>query len=140
MSRLLPTMDQIVLRATGGRTTFSETVAGLPIVYLTTHGARSGLPRTVPLMAVIHDDELAVIGSNWGRPQHPAWVHNLLADPHATVTWHTRSVDVLAHEVPESAADCIWQQARAVYRGFQTYPARTRGRAIRVFLLRTPPS
>jgi deazaflavin-dependent oxidoreductase (nitroreductase family) len=140
MSHLMPVMDQMVMKITDGRTTFSEGGAGLPTVYLTTRGAKSGLSRTVPLLAVIDGDAIAIIGSNWGRPQHPAWVHNLLADPHATVTWRDHSVEVLAREVTGSDADRVWQEARSLYRGFRTYPTRTRGRIIRVFLLQTNPS
>jgi len=130
-----PALDRLTLRLSGGRTTFTEGVAGLPTVYLDTTGARSGLPRVVPLIGVVVDDDVAVIGSNWGGTSHPAWVHNLDADPRATLTRHGRSADVLAAEATGEDAEQIWQVARQVYRGFRTYPARTGGRAIRVFRL-----
>jgi deazaflavin-dependent oxidoreductase (nitroreductase family) len=76
-----------------------------------------------------------VIGSNWGRAAHPGWVHNLDADPHATVTWHGRSIDTRVREATGEEAEVIWQAARSLYRGFRTYPARTGGREIRVFVL-----
>lgn len=135
MSHLMPVLDQVVMKITGGRTTFTEGGAGLPTVYVTTRGAKTGLARTVPLLAVIDGDEIALVGSNWGRPNHPAWVHNVLADPHATITWRGHTLDVTAMEVTGPDADRIWQEARALYRGFRTYPTRTQGRIIRVFRL-----
>jgi len=137
-SRLMPALDALTLKATRGRTTFTEGVAALPTIYLTTRGAKTGQPRTVPLLAVVAGDDLAVIGSNWGRGRHPGWVHNLLADPHATVARRDRTVDVVAKEAEGADADRIWSAARALYRGYRTYPARTHGRTIRVFVLSTP--
>jgi deazaflavin-dependent oxidoreductase (nitroreductase family) len=137
LSRLVPGLDSAVMTMTRGRGTSVEALAGLPTVSLTTRGAKTGLARTVPLVAVVDGDDVAVIGSNWGRPHHPAWVHNLIADPHATVSWRGRSADVVAREVTGHDAERIWQRARAIYRGFRTYPTRTQGRTIRVFVLET---
>lgn len=135
ISRVMPAMDTFVMKVTGGRATFNEAASGLPTIHLTTRGAKTGLSRTVPLVAVVDGDQLAIIGSNWGRPQHPAWVHNLLADPRATVARGRHRLPVTARELTGPDADRVWQHARAVYRGFRTYPTRTRGRTIRVFLL-----
>ncbi len=130
-----PSLDRLTLRLSGGRTTFTEGVAGLPTVYLRTVGARTGLPREVPLIGLTIEDDIAVIGSNWGQGSHPAWVHNLNADPRATVSRHGRSAQVVAREAVDAEAERIWQAARQLYRGFRTYPDRTGGRVIRVFVL-----
>ena len=135
LAPVTPGLDAAVGRLSAGRATFVEDVVGLRTIHLTTLGARTGLRRTVPLVALVDDDAIAVIGSNWGRPHHPAWVFNLLASPQATVTWRTRSVDVTAHEAQGVAAERIWRIARSTYRGFRTYPARAEGRTIRVFRL-----
>jgi deazaflavin-dependent oxidoreductase (nitroreductase family) len=137
LSWTMPALDSLTLKLTRGRTTYTEGVAALPTIYLTTRGANTGASRTVPLLAVVTGGDLAVIGSNWGRARHPGWVHNLLADPHATVAWHDHRLDVVAREATGPDADRIWAAARALYRGFRTYPARTYGRTIRVFLLTT---
>lgn len=135
LSRATPTLDALTLKITRGRTTWTESVGALPTIYLTTRGAKTGEPRTVPLVAVMSGGDVAVIGTNWGRTHHPAWVHNLLAYPHATITWRNRSLDVSTHEATGADADRIWTSARALHRGYMTYPTRTQGRTIRVFLL-----
>jgi deazaflavin-dependent oxidoreductase (nitroreductase family) len=135
LSRTMPGVDALTLKLTRGRTTYTEGVAALSTIYLTTRGAKTGQPRTVPVLAVVVGDDLAVVGSNWGRPHHPGWVHNLLADPHATVARHNRRIDVVAREATGADAARIWAAARVLYRGFRTYPARTQRRTIRVFIL-----
>ncbi|GAA2603145.1 nitroreductase family deazaflavin-dependent oxidoreductase [Dactylosporangium fulvum] len=56
-----------------------------PLLLLTATGRRSGIRRTTPMMYVRLDDRLLVIASNAGAPKHPAWYHNLVADPAVTV-------------------------------------------------------
>jgi hypothetical protein len=75
LSRTMPGLDALTVKRTRGRTTYTEGVAALPAIYLTTRGAKTGQLRTVPLLAVVADDDLAVIGSNWGRAQAgaPEW-------------------------------------------------------------------
>jgi len=132
---VIPTVDRAVVRLSGGRTTGTEWLAGLPTLHLTTTGARTGARRTVPLVGIVVGPDVAVIGSNWGRPRHPGWVHNLAADPRATVSRRGRAVDVHAREASGEEAEGIWQVGRSIYRGFRTYPTRTGGRSIRVFVL-----
>jgi deazaflavin-dependent oxidoreductase (nitroreductase family) len=127
-------LDPIAARINRGGT-LTETLAGLPTIFLTSTGARTGLPRTNPLVAVPTGADVAVIGSNFGRATHPGWVHNLLADPRATASRRGRRVEVLAREATGARAEQIWQQARALYHGYRTYPERTGGRVIRVFVL-----
>src|SRR3954463_12101692 len=70
-ARVAHHVDRPVFRLTRRRTTFSSLVSGLPVVMLTTTGARTGKPRTVPLLGLPTEDGLAVIGSNWGRRGRP---------------------------------------------------------------------
>jgi hypothetical protein len=58
---------------------------GLPSVILTATGAKSGKPRTVALLGIPHPDGVAVVAANYGDAKHPAWYHNLKANPAATV-------------------------------------------------------
>jgi len=140
-ARTLHRTDRALLAVSRDRFLLSERLGELPTIMLTTTGARTGQPRTVPLLAIplpaVPDGgDLAVIGSNFGRPNHPAWVHNLLADPRAIARREGRSVPVTAQEAIEADAERIWGLARSVYRGYDAYAARTSGRSIRVFVLR----
>ena len=55
------------------------------LIILTTTGAKSGLPRTTPLVYTTDGDHLIVIASKGGSPTHPDWYHNLVANPEVTV-------------------------------------------------------
>ncbi len=85
-ARVLHRIDRVACRATRGRTTFSAWMSGLPVVLLTTTGARMGQPRTTPVLGIPAGDGLVVIAASFGRREHPAWYHNLRADPRVTVT------------------------------------------------------
>jgi deazaflavin-dependent oxidoreductase (nitroreductase family) len=58
---------------------------GADLLLMTTAGARTGRPRTTPAAYLRDGDRLLVFGSNAGRPKHPDWYHNLLADPQVTI-------------------------------------------------------
>ena len=73
-ARALHHIDGLVYRASRGRTTFTSWVAGLPIMMLTTTGARSGRRRTLPVIGVPHDESVVVIASNYGQEQQPGLV------------------------------------------------------------------
>ena len=63
-----------------------------PILLLTTTGARTGRPATVPLGYAVDDHgRVFVVASKAGAPRHPAWFHNLRADPAVTVELGDRS-------------------------------------------------
>ena len=84
--RLLHHIDGLAHRATRGRFTFSRWVSGLPVVRLTTIGARTGRPRTTPVLGIPDGEGLVIIASNFGEPRHPAWYFNLRAHPQASIT------------------------------------------------------
>jgi deazaflavin-dependent oxidoreductase (nitroreductase family) len=143
-ARTLHHVDRGVRAATRDRFVLSEALGQLPTVWLTTTGARSGQSRTVPLVGVPDGEQLALIGSNFGGRHHPGWVHNLLADPRATVSREGRSVAVRAQEAQAGDVERIWARARTIYRGYDLYAARTAartdGRTIRVFVLHPDPA
>jgi deazaflavin-dependent oxidoreductase (nitroreductase family) len=58
---------------------------GLPILLLTTKGAKSGATYTTPLAYTRDGDRYVIIASKAGAPKHPAWYHNLVASPVVTV-------------------------------------------------------
>lgn len=135
-ARVLHHVDRPFWRWSKGRVTFTGLVTGLPMVVLTTTGARSGRPRVVPLVGLPDRDGLVVVASSFGRPGHPAWYHNLLANPAAQALVDGENHAVAAELLTGAARDRVWQEALRVYPGFATYERRAAHRDIGVFLLR----
>jgi deazaflavin-dependent oxidoreductase (nitroreductase family) len=114
--RALLSVDRTVFRISGGRTTLSAWISGLPIIMLTTTGARTGQPRTLPVLALPDDDRLVVIASNFGLPSHPSWYYNLRAHPPVVITWKGTSFQMRARELIGE------ERQRYVERGLEAYP------------------
>jgi deazaflavin-dependent oxidoreductase (nitroreductase family) len=134
-ARILDHLDKPVYRLTRGKHTFANLVSGLPVVMLTTTGAKSGQRRTVPLLGLPTPRGMAVIASNFGQARHPAWYHNLRADPHGELSVGRATERVQAVEVDGEERDRIWQQGLAVYPGWSQYEVRASHRRIRVLVL-----
>jgi deazaflavin-dependent oxidoreductase (nitroreductase family) len=134
-SRLLPRVDPYVFRLTRRTRTLSSVVAGLPIVFLTTIGARTGARRTSLVLGFPTDGGLVVIASNFGQAVHPAWYYNLQTNPEGEVfvngrTWRFRAVEAEGDE-----RDRIWREALTIYPGWASYERRATRRRIAVFVL-----
>jgi deazaflavin-dependent oxidoreductase (nitroreductase family) len=134
-ARILHHIDRPVHRLTGGRHTFASLVSGLPVVMLTTTGARSGRPRSVPVLGLPTGDGLAVIASNYGQRRHPAWYHNLRSNPEGHVSVDGATHSFRAHEAEGEERARIWQEGLAVYPGWSQYERRAQNRRIAVFVL-----
>lgn len=134
-ARVLHHVDRPVYRWTRGRHTFASLLSGIPVVMLTTTGARSGQPRTVPLLGLPTPDGLAVIASNFGQRQHPSWYHNLRADPQGTVSVDGQSRAFRAVEAQGERRARIWETGLRVYPGWSQYEVRASNREIAVFVL-----
>jgi deazaflavin-dependent oxidoreductase (nitroreductase family) len=103
---------------------------------VTTTGAKSGQRRTHPL-TLLHDSEgLLAIGSNYGRPNHPASSTNLLAHPECTVEFKGPPAQYRAELLTGDARATVWATAADFYAGYELYRARCAPREIRVFRLR----
>lgn len=107
---------------------------GMPIVVLTTKGAKSGKLRKIPLMRVEHDGRYAVVASLGGAPQHPVWYYNLQADPHAELQDGPVKQDMLAREVRGDEKVEWWERAVAAFPDYADYQKKT-DRQIPVFVL-----
>ena len=102
-------------------------MTGLPVVILTTAGAKSGLPRTTPLLCIRDEDNpetFALIATNWGQRHYPGWYHNLKANPQATCSIRGQSGNYRAHEAEDDEYDKFWRIAGATYLGFPLYKER----------------
>jgi deazaflavin-dependent oxidoreductase (nitroreductase family) len=136
-ARTLQPIDRLVYRATKQQTTFTAVLTGLPVVHLTTIGAKSGQPRTLPLVAIPKEDGLIVIASNYGQRRHPAWYHNLKANPRATAKFEGATREMIAHELEGAERERWYQRGIEIYPGWVQYRERTAAhRQIGVFELR----
>lgn len=130
---LAPQIDRIVIPRTRGRwSSVGKDRAG----FVTATGARSGQPRAQPLSCIEDTDaSLLLIGSNYGRPSHPAWTANLRAQPGCTVTFGGRTGAYKARELEGDEREAAWERAVDWYAGYAQYARRCHPRAIRVFRL-----
>jgi deazaflavin-dependent oxidoreductase (nitroreductase family) len=106
----------------------------MPVVLLTTIGAKSGKLRKTPLMRVEHDGDYAVVASLGGAPKNPVWYYNIVANPHVELQDGTASADYQAREVFGDEKAIWWQRAVAAYPDYADYQRKT-DRAIPVFVL-----
>jgi deazaflavin-dependent oxidoreductase (nitroreductase family) len=107
---------------------------GLPVIVLTTVGAKTGLLRKTALMRVEHDGQYAVIGSLGGAPKHPVWVHNIRKEPHVELQDGPDKHDYTSVEVEGAERDQWWERAVAAYPPYADYQKKTE-RVIPVFVL-----
>lgn len=110
-------------RISGGRVLGK--LAGMKVLLLTTTGAKSGAQRTTALTYLEADGGYVVIGSFLGEPRHPAWVHNLRANPRASVQVGARELAVSAREAHGEERARMWQQLVAVQPDYRAYETRT---------------
>lgn len=130
---VLPVFDRLVHRLTGGRTLASSGL--LPVLLLTTTGARSGRERVTPLVCVAEESgSFLVVGSNFGKPEHPAWTGNLIKHPEARVSHRGRYTAVSALLLEGEERERAWAAVLAVWPPYDAYQARVE-RRIRVFRL-----
>lgn len=128
-------LDPVIFRLSGGRFTSSGKPT-LPMLSLTTTGRRSGQKRTVQLAYVVDGDDWLVVASNFGQQHHPAWRHNLDADPDASILVDDgREVAVRATVLSDAEKARHWDRIVGVVPQMAVYPTLT-DRNIRVFRLR----
>ena len=119
---------------TGGREANTLLDTGMPIIVVTTRGHRSGKLRKTPLMRVEHDGEYALVASKGGSPEHPAWYHNLVADPTAVMIQDgPEPWDAVVREVQGEERAQWWERAVAAYPPYAEYQERT-DRVIPIFV------
>lgn len=118
--------------ASGG--TDARDLRGMPIIVLTSVGAKSGLLRKTALMRVEHEGEYAVVASLGGAPKHPVWYFNLEKTPQVELQDGAEKHDYLAREVTGDEKVVWWERAIAAYPPYADYQRKTE-REIPVFVL-----
>jgi deazaflavin-dependent oxidoreductase (nitroreductase family) len=139
-ARVLHRIDRLVFRITGGRRTATAVISGLPVVMLTTTGARTGLPRAVPVLGFPVGLDIAVAAGNFGRADAPGWCVNLRRDSRAQLVVEGQRRLVVAEELTGAARQEVWGRAIEILPAAAAYERRAGGRTIAVFLLRRDPS
>ena len=129
--RLCRHLDRVLIPLSGGR--FST--GPRDTLLLTTRGARSGRRRVAALAFLRDGDDIAVIASKGGAPQHPAWYHNLKAHPRARLECHGIVEERTAREALGEERDKLFERAKTAYSTYSAYEARAVHRTIPVMVL-----
>jgi deazaflavin-dependent oxidoreductase (nitroreductase family) len=125
--------DQVELYESSGGTK-GTTMRGLPVIVITSSGARSGKVRKTPVMRVEHDGKYAAVASLGGAPKHPVWYFNLVAQPDVEVQDGPVKQDMTARELTGAEKAVWWERAVAAFPNYADYQRKT-DREIPVFLL-----
>jgi deazaflavin-dependent oxidoreductase (nitroreductase family) len=129
---VFPAIDRRLLPLTRGRL---STGLGQPVVLLHVRGAQSGIERTVPLLATKTGDRVLLVASKAGAAKHPAWYHNVRADPDVEVTIDGLRRPMRAQIAAEEERDRLWRIVCDNYSGYATYQRRAGGRVIPIVTL-----
>lgn len=118
--------------ASGGQE--SAELRGVPIIVLTTVGAKTGGLRKTALMRVEHDGKYAVVASKGGAREHPAWFYNLVKNPRVALQDGDVKKEYDAHQAEGAERDEWWGYATAVWPDYDEYQKKTE-RRIELFVL-----
>ena len=126
-------VDRMLLPLSRGRVSIS---VGQQVGMLETIGAKSGQVRRTPLLFMRDGDHVVLIASKGGAPRHPAWLHNLRANPQVRFLG-PRGVtgDYVAREADGDERARLWDDAVDYYAGYATYEVRAGDREIPVVVL-----
>lgn len=111
---------------------------GMPIILVTSIGAKTGKLRKTPLMRVEHNGEYAAVASRGGAPEHPLWYYNLKKNPHVELQDGAVKRDYIARELRGDEKAVWWERAVAAYPDYADYQRKTT-REIPVFVLTPKP-
>jgi F420H(2)-dependent quinone reductase len=122
-------------KASGGR--LGHKIPGVPgkMLLLDHVGAKSGTKRTAPLLYFRDGDDLVIVASKGGFPKHPAWFHNLKANPDTAVQVGSHHVRVHARVATAEERQRLWPEAVKSYHGYADYQVRSKGREIPLVIL-----
>lgn len=118
-------IHRTVLSLSGGR--LGGDVLKMPVLELTTTGAKSGQKRTAMLTTPVQEgDTIVIVASRGGDPQHPGWFHNLKTNPEVEVSLRggpKRPMRARVADADERAR--LWPLVTKRYRGYEQYQQRT---------------
>jgi deazaflavin-dependent oxidoreductase (nitroreductase family) len=130
---VFPVIDRWLIPRSGGRL---KVAMGQPILLLHTRGARSGQPRTSPLLYTPHGDAFVIVASKAGDMHHPAWYHNLCAHRDSVaIDVNGTHIAVYPRLAEGPERDALWRVVNENYNGYDTYQARAGERVIPIVVL-----
>lgn len=132
-AKTLSSIHTLAYRLTGGRV--GRRLVANDMLLLTTRGRKTGRPHTIPLLYLRDGDNLVVIASWGGRPDHPHWYANLVAHPDATVQIRGNRWEATADSMSPEDREQWWPAIVQAHHGYATYQTRT-NRQIPVVRLR----
>jgi deazaflavin-dependent oxidoreductase (nitroreductase family) len=98
---------------------------GVPLLLLTTTGAKSGQKRLNPLTYLLDDKRLFIFAAKGGEPSNPDWYHNLVARPLVTVELDTEQFDATAVRIEGEERDQIYAKETQIHPGAADYEKKT---------------
>ena len=126
-------LDPKIFKATNGRLT-SMGPPAMPMLTLTAIGRESGEPRSVQLACLEQGDDLLVVASAMGQQRHPAWRHNILANPAVQLQLRGEQFAARAELLSDDEKEAVWEEIRRTIPQMNVYESRT-DRNIGVFRL-----
>ncbi len=121
----LTRVHTVAYRLTGGLV--GRRIPGLPPMLLLDHvGAKSATKRTSPLVYLRDGENLVIVASKGGSPRHPAWFHNLRANPATSAQVGSSRISVTARVATAKERSRLWPKVIVLYGGYEQYQARTK--------------
>jgi F420H(2)-dependent quinone reductase len=124
--------DQVAAYESSGGTE-KTTLRGVPVVVVTSVGAKSGKLRKNPVMRVEHGGSYALVASKGGAPEHPTWYHNLVATPRVEIQDGPAKGEYTVRVADGEERELWWKRAVDVWPDYAGYQTRT-DREIPVFI------
>lgn len=125
----VPRIEPALSRWSGGRMT---SLPITPVLFLQTNGARTGEPRATLLTYFTDGDDVILIASNYGRPRHPAWYHNVNSQPEVTLRARGQEGRYIVRETAGAERERLWALATLWTPPLLKYQAMAGDRAIPV--------
>lgn len=116
-------LNVFMYKLTNGR--IMGKLQGREVVLVTMTGAKSGQPKTVPLMYVPHKDGIIVVASQGGAPKSPVWNNNLVKNPDIEAQYKGKKMKLRARLVSDEEKAALWPLCDEHYPPFAEYRART---------------
>ena len=101
------------------------TFEGRPMLLLHHVGRKTGQQRETLIQYYPNGEQMVIVGSNGGRDTHPAWVHNVRANPDVEVDVGGNRRRATAHVLDDSERDALWPKLTQWYPGYGHYQTLT---------------